>query len=219
MTGRHQDPARVREAFFAAADAARAVLADERVARGWDGPSCLREFSLRGLAGHVVRAVTSVEAYLDRPVPSGEGVVSAAEYYARAVDEPDIASALHVAVRERGEEQAAEGHVRLVAEFDGMLARLRNRLVDQPPDRLMRVFRDLVIMLDEYLRTRIVELVVHTDDLACSIGDHDAKVPPEPAALAIATLVDVARYRHGDVAVLRALARRERDAVQALRVL
>jgi len=32
-------------------------------------------------------------------------------------------------------------------------------------------------------------------------------------------LVGVARIRHGDMAVLRALARRERDPVQALRVL
>ena len=36
---------------------------------------------------------------------------------------------------------------------------------------------------------------------------------------AIDVLVGVARIRHGDMAVLRALARRERDQVQALRVL
>jgi hypothetical protein len=33
------------------------------------------------------------------------------------------------------------------------------------------------------------------------------------------TLVEVARILHGDVAVVRALSRRERDAVEALRVL
>jgi hypothetical protein len=36
---------------------------------------------------------------------------------------------------------------------------------------------------------------------------------------AIDTLVEVARLRHGDTAVLRALARRERDSVAALRVM
>jgi hypothetical protein len=34
----------------------------------------------------------------------------------------------------------------------------------------------------------------------------------------ISTLVQIARLRHGDMAVLRALTRRERDLVQALRV-
>ncbi len=37
--------------------------------------------------------------------------------------------------------------------------------------------------------------------------------------LAIEALVDVARVRHGDLAVLRALTRRERDSSEALRVL
>jgi hypothetical protein len=73
--------------------------------------------------------------------------------------------------------------------------------------------------LDEYLRTRVVELVVHADDLAASVGVEP--VPPQPAttAVAIDVLVGVARIRHGDMAVLRALARRERDTVRALRVL
>jgi hypothetical protein len=64
-----------------------------------------------------------------------------------------------------------------------------------------------------------VELVVHADDLAASVGVEPT--PPQPAATAVAidVLVGVARVRHGDMAVLRALARRERDTVRALRVL
>jgi hypothetical protein len=37
--------------------------------------------------------------------------------------------------------------------------------------------------------------------------------------VAVETLVEVARLRHGDTAVLRALSRRERDPADALRVL
>ncbi len=36
--------------------------------------------------------------------------------------------------------------------------------------------------------------------------------------MVIGTLVDVARFRHGDVAVLHALTRRERDSIGALRI-
>jgi hypothetical protein len=81
------------------------------------------------------------------------------------------------------------------------------------------VFQDLVIRLDDYLATRLVELCVHTDDLAASLELPAPQLPEPATAAAICTLVDVARIRHGDAAVLRALARRERDAVSALRVL
>jgi hypothetical protein len=36
--------------------------------------------------------------------------------------------------------------------------------------------------------------------------------------IAFANLVEVARVRHGDLAVLRAFTRRERDSVDALRI-
>ena len=61
--------------------------------------------------------------------------------------------------------------------------------------------------------------VVHADDLAVSL---EVAPPPLPAAAfgsAITTLIEVARICHGDAAVLRALTRRERDTVAALRVL
>ncbi|MBC7762607.1 MAG: hypothetical protein H7201_12605 [Candidatus Saccharibacteria bacterium] len=74
------------------------------------------------------------------------------------------------------------------------------------------------IYLDEYLRTRLVELAIHIEDLALSINV-TATVPMAAVAAAVDVLVAVARERHGDIAVLRALSRRERDTVMALRVL
>jgi hypothetical protein len=65
----------------------------------------------------------------------------------------------------------------------------------------------------------VVELVVHVDDLATSLGAEPAPLQPGTSRVAIDALVDVARLRYGDLAVLRALARRERDQVEALRVL
>ncbi|MDQ3879299.1 MAG: hypothetical protein M3290_13275, partial [Actinomycetota bacterium] len=62
-------------------------------------------------------------------------------------------------------------------------------------------------------------LLVHTDDLAVSIGVPTPEPRPEAADAAIANLVSVARRRHGDTAVLRALTRRERDEGNALRVI
>jgi hypothetical protein len=65
--------------------------------------------------------------------------------------------------------------------------------------------------------TRMVELVAHTDDLAVSVGLEPPPPDPDAATLVVHCLVDVARRRHGDLAVVRALTRRERDVVDALR--
>jgi uncharacterized protein (TIGR03083 family) len=214
-----------RALFLETALAAQTLLFEPALAERFDGPSSLAEFSVRGLAGHLLRAMTSVEGYLDRPEPdagpaSGGAVISAAEYYAAVVgDESDINSDVQRAVRQRGLEAASGSPEEFVAGWGDTIARLTGRLEREPGGRLVRVFGDMVLELDEYLVTRLVELVVHTDDLAVSLG---AALPPLPVAatgLAIATLVDVARIRHGDAAVLRALARRERDAVEALRVI
>ena len=108
----------------------------------------------------------------------------------------------------------------MAEEAGALTERLRVRLVTEAFDRRLQVLGGLVITLDEYLRTRVVELVLHTEDLALSVDlPEAAEVTPAAATIAINTLVDLARLRHGDLAVLRALARRERDTVNALRVL
>jgi len=211
--------ARVRAAFLETADLAASVLARPEVARVWEAPSALRLLSVRGLAGHLVRGATTVEVYLDRPEPDGEPI-SAAEYYARALPEnEDITTPIHTAIRERGEGQAAAGPERLAADAAAACARLRERLASEPTTRLMSVYKETVLRLDDYLRTRLVELTLHIDDLCVSIGVPTPELPVAARAAAIETLLEVARLRHGDLAVLRALARRERDPVDALRVM
>ncbi|MFP5331913.1 MAG: hypothetical protein ACLGHX_06115 [Acidimicrobiia bacterium] len=76
-----------------------------------------------------------------------------------------------------------------------------------------------LISLDDYLVTRLVELIVHSDDLAVSVGAIPPAFSREATGAVIDCLVGVARVRHGDEAVITALSRRERDTVNALRVL
>ncbi len=189
----------------------------------FERPSVLEQFGVRGLAGHLLRAMTSVETYLDRPPPAtgaGSAPISAAAYYAQLLGgETDIDSALHRSVRQRGLEAAPERPEDFVSEWSSVATRLVRRLEAEPPDRLMSVLGDLVLTLDEYLVTRLIEFVVHTDDLAMSLDVPPPNLNRAATGLVIETLVDVARIRHGEVAVIRSLARRERDTVNALRVL
>lgn len=210
--------ATVSDTFIGTARVAADLLARPEVATAWDEPSALPELTVRGLAGHLLRATGSVDAYLDRPEPEGEPV-SAAEYYVQAVEEPDIHSEVHRAIRQRGEEEAAGGYSSVRDRSYELLERLGARLESEPAERKVRAYKDIVLRIDDYLVTRLIELTVHVDDLAVSVGVPPPDIPPEALRLSIDALVEVAKLKHGDQAVLRALTRRERDQVEALRVL
>ncbi len=205
----------VRDAFLACAAAARPVVALTAVGDRWREPSALAEMSVGALAAHLVRAVTNVDRFLAGGPPAAQGAeTSAAEYFAMA--SPDLASELNVRVRHTAEEEALVGHRAVVGQLDRALDRVRSRLPAEPADRLVTV-RERSIPLDEYLRTRLIELTLHIDDLAVTCGVATPDLPGMD--IAIATLIDVAELRHGRLAVLRALGRRERDPDQVLRIL
>lgn len=208
----------VRGTYLQTLDRALAVLAAPEVAAAWDADSALPELTVRGLAGHLARAGTLVESYLDAGFPDEtRDVADATEYYEVAAVSADIDDALNTGIRERGESVGQAGHAAVVEIVQTARDRLGARLAVEPVDTRVAVTAGMVLPLDEYLVTRIVELVTHTDDLAVSVGIPTPDPDPVAATLVIHCLVSLARRRHGDVAVVRALTRRERDAVEALR--
>lgn len=96
---------------------------------------------------------------------------------------------------------------------------LGHRMNDEPDARTLTVLEERVMSLDDYPVTRMMELVIHTDDLATSAGVAPPVFSSDATNPVIDRLVETARRRHGDRAVLMALSRRERDPVEALRVL
>ena len=209
----------IRKAFFEAAHHATGLLNQPELADHWDEPSALPEFSVAALAGHLLRGMATVEIYLEKPTPAANPI-GAVEYYLSAGLTSDPHSTLNRDIRARGAQMSSRGAVEVASTARSVLQRLQAGLPSQPPDRCLTVLGGVCITLDEYLRTRVVELVIHADDLALSCG---AMVYPPlgraTTGVAIDTLVDLARVRHGDVAVCRALTRRERDGIEALRVL
>ncbi|BBB01908.1 hypothetical protein RVR_9537 [Actinacidiphila reveromycinica] len=210
----------VRNTYLRAAESAVRLLATEPVARRWRTGSVLPGMSVGGLAGHLARSVLQVEWFLDGATGAAAEPVSAVRYYARLVDTERPDSALNVGVRSRSEETAAAGPAAVAEQARAAWERLARRLGAESADRRVAVLHrpGEEMLLDEYLRTRCVELAVHLDDLALSVGE-PSQVPEGAVAVAVDLLVAAARTRHGDRAVLHALARRERDAGSALRVL
>lgn len=173
--------------------------------------------SVGAVAGHLARAAFTVSEYLKaEPPPAARPTASAPEYFGAVLGDADLDSPLHAGVRARSEAAAADGWAALVKRFDETVRDLEKSLQDEPAERHLAVAGGIAMLLDDYLVTRVVELAVHTDDLAVSAG---LDVLPSPGTdVAVSALVDTARLRHGPTAELRALARRERDEVNALRV-
>jgi uncharacterized protein (TIGR03083 family) len=173
---------------FAETSASFAALVRAIAPDQWDGPG-LGEWSLRSLVGHASRSLITVDTYLDQPAES-VAVDSAAAYYAAIVTgrAGNLSSA---AVTERGRQAGLAlgddpaGHV------DALLARVLTR-VDQEDDPLITTILG-GMRLHEYLRTRVLELVVHGLDISASAGldppDYSTEALREVAELSASVAV------------------------------
>ena len=63
---------------------------------------------------------------------------------------------------------------------------------------------------DDFLVTRLMEIMVHSDDLAASVGLATPEFPRPVVEAVLGLLASVAVDRHGQTAVLRALSRPHR---------
>jgi hypothetical protein len=200
------------EIFLDAAAAAAPLLRVPALTQRWTQPSALAEFRISGLAGHFARAVLNVERYLGAPPPAEEPTLDAVSYF-RTAGGPDVgdpSAETHRIIRERGEQDASGGPERLADRYDAARASLATRLPDLAEDQPVLMFGRYVLSLRECLVTRLVELVVHADDLAVSLGVPTPTFSDEADDLVITTLARISRRRHGSLPVLRTLARYER---------
>ncbi|WP_367322901.1 maleylpyruvate isomerase N-terminal domain-containing protein [Streptomyces sp. HUAS ZL42] len=204
---------RIRPAFLEAADTVADLLAQPAVAAAWDKPSVLEDFGVSGLAGHVFWQELALPGLLARPVPA-EPVVSLREYYLQRVIWLDAGADAPVSarIRQGGEATAADGHAALHARVRDALGRLHTEVAAAPAVRPLRIpsWGDWSLDLDDFLLTRLMELVVHADDLACSVGLPTPRFPERVTAPVVELLARLAVRRHGTVDVVRGLARAER---------
>jgi hypothetical protein len=162
------------------------------------------------LAAHLGRAVFTLEIYLAGPEPDGSSnVVDAAGYYAAVLGDADpIDSDLHRGVRSRSSAAAAAGQASLVADLERSIG--TQSTLDLAPGRLIAVLDGVVVRMHDYYVTRLVELLVHTDDLASSVGVTPPSAPPGAWELVAPVLLQVTLVRRGAQSVVLGLARPER---------
>jgi len=175
----------------------------------WTTPA-LGAWDVRALVGHTNRALLTVAAYLSaKDSPDDSHDVQDAVGYLRAtagsVADPDDVAARGVAAGAAlGSEPAAA-----VA-----LARDRALAAVDTAGREARitVVGSLRLPVDEYLRTRVLELVVHGDDLVRAVAGAghvvDVAVPAESVRASSLLLAEAAVRRGDGPLLLRALSGR-----------
>lgn len=202
----------VRQAFLDAGACAVELVAAPPVGANWLRPSSLDGWPVATLCGHLARGVTSVAEYLERgDPPDGDERIDAAAYFAGVAAMMGTGPDLGAGIAERAAKAAEGGQFGVVELMERTLDRLGEACASAPPGRAVSVFGGLAMVLDDYLVTRMIELCVHCDDLAVSIGVDPPAMPTFANELVSHTLVDVARLRFGEIEVLRALARAERS--------
>ena len=189
------------DAFLTAAYSVVDLLGRPEVASAWDSPSALPEWRVSGLAGHlagqVFAGVRLIEAEpgLLAPIPLDEHY-RRVSWIGVAVDD-DVS----VGIRSGGDENAHEGPQALLARVVEYRGRLGGLLAETSPDRPVLVpWQGWALRRDDFLVMRMMEITVHSDDLAASVGVVAPALPDEVLGPVLALLTRLAVRRHGQSA-------------------
>ncbi|PZF62849.1 hypothetical protein DEJ33_15195 [Curtobacterium sp. MCPF17_047] len=179
----------------------------------WSSPA-LGVWDLRALVGHTNRALVTVSTYAATTIEqdadpttststSGTVLDDAAEYLqaaTRTATDPDEVAARGVAA---GAALGTDPEAAVTAARDQALA----VLAAVPSGTRISVVGGLLLPVEEYLRTRIIELVVHGGDVARAATAAGAPVsasPPVEAVVAATLLLAEVGARRGDGPLLLA---------------
>jgi hypothetical protein len=200
-------------AFPVAATVALDLIRADKVRDQWLLPSALPKMSVGALACHlgrqIIRAAELLPAVTDLPP-----LESVDAHYQRAAwvlstspDDP---------VNDRGNDdaEAALGAAALGDRSAAALETVRRLLAAGTARDLVPIpWQGWSLRREDFLLTRMLEIVVHADDLALSAGVRTPEFPAEVFAPVCDLLVRLAVRRRGQSAVVSALARSERTQV------
>ncbi|HEY1828861.1 MAG TPA: maleylpyruvate isomerase N-terminal domain-containing protein [Acidimicrobiales bacterium] len=211
-------------AYLDAVDWVLGLVASPEVAAAWTGPSSLARYSTGGVAAHVVMgAIIRLDGLLAEAEPLERRPVGLPEsFLPNRVEDPEVEDELFARVRQAAEKLAQGGPAGVLAAAAESLAHLRAILPTASLDRAMTLLRvpDGRMTLRDTLRTRILEVVVHGDDLVASVPGWAALGPPDRAVdICLGVCLELAKARLGGMGALRAFTRAERAEPDALRVL
>ncbi|MGH3406674.1 MAG: maleylpyruvate isomerase N-terminal domain-containing protein [Streptosporangiaceae bacterium] len=213
-TGWVENPVDRLDAIFPlAAEIALGLIRHDEAGDQWLMPSVLPQMSIGALACHLGRQVVRAAELL--PVTTDAPMLESADaHYRRAgwvmsssPDDPEND-------RSTDDAEAALGAAALVDRTARALDTVRHLLsAGAARDVVSIPWQGWSLRRDDFLLTRMLEIVVHTDDLALSAGVRTPRFPAEVFAPVQDLVVRLAVRRHGQSAVISVLTRSERTQV------
>lgn len=197
--------------FVAAAAIASDLATAPEVARRWTDESACEGMTVGGLAYHLVAQVRNT-VRLVGAAPAAEPPIPLLEHYSRAAWVTSTLDAeVNVDIREGSDAEASAGPASLA----DLVSRLRPELpvvldAVSSDDAVLIPWQGWSLAVHDWLVTRMMEIVVHSDDLAASIGRPTPEFPDDVLTPVLALLTAVAVRRHGQAALVRALSRPQR---------
>lgn len=187
------------------------LVGSNQVADSWSQVSALPGMTVGGLTRHLVSQPECAVEFLRLPVPTGTAVLSLVGHYDR-VDwfHAALDAIENTSIRDEFNYRGRAGH----AESVGVLAHALQELgpaMEAAGPMTYVPWQDCALPTDDFLVVRLMEILVHADDLAASVGLSTPAFSPEVVEPALALLAALAVQRQGQGAVLRSLSRRERS--------
>jgi hypothetical protein len=207
-----------RDAFLAAAGVAAELLRRTEVAARWTHESACAGMTVGGLACHLASQFDNTVRLLSTGASDQQPIPLADHYAGAGWVGGTLDDEANVGIREGSNEQAEAGP-------DALGALIARRLADLPAvldaagsdDPVLIPWQGWALTAHDFLVTRLMETVVHSDDLAASVGLDTPEFPVDVLAPVLDLLTGLAVRRHGATAVVRALSRPQRapDSIAA----
>nr|WP_238338165.1 maleylpyruvate isomerase N-terminal domain-containing protein [Pedococcus badiiscoriae] len=196
---------------MSAVDLSLALASRPQVREAWERESACAGMTVGGLTHHLLSQVGNTVRGL-RAAPDGPPPIALLEHYDRAAwVEAGPDDEVNKSIRDRDNDSAQVGPD-VVLELAGEWADDVAVLVEAPrdPDTIFIPWQGWSLTTEDFLTTRMMEMVVHGDDLAASVGLETPTYPAGVLTPVLGLLTGVAVRRHGQTAVVRGLSRPQR---------
>lgn len=200
-----------RDSFVAAARTAFDLASTPEVRAAWETESTCEGMTVGGLAAHLLGQALNTVRLLDVD-PVAEEPIPLLEHYARAAwVRTGLDDEANSGIRDESNDTAQTGPKGVLTDGAAAVERLADALgAPRSPDQVHIPWQGWSLVTDDFLTTRAMEIVVHSDDLAASVGLETPAFPDDVVADVLGLLAGVAVRRHGQAALVRALSRPQR---------
>jgi Mycothiol maleylpyruvate isomerase N-terminal domain len=198
-------------AFLSAAEAAHRLASSPQVRDAWGAESACAGMTVGGLAHHLLKQAGNTARAL-REEPRDVEPIPMLEHYVRAAwVRESQAGRTDPEQDEKDNAAATAGHDAVLEDGRAVLGALPGLLTARrDPDTIFIPWQGWALTTPDFLTTRMMEIVVHSDDLAASVGTPTPEFEEAVIAPVLGLLTGVAVRRHGQDALVRALSRPQR---------